>query len=247
MTKGPSSMTQRSFGGRWAKTVSVITICLGFLGAIAFWNLQRGTLQQTTLLIRPPEKIERLTFGYNEALADLLWIRVLQNFDSCGRDGRAEDRDYKKGVNLTQLPVCNNSWVFQMIDAITNLSPRFFAAYYFGGLNLSYLVNDIEGAEKIYAKGLVAFPNDLRLLFSAAYHMLENVKDKPRAAHLMLQAAQAGAPTYFMEVAARLFDSGGRKKFAIRQLEKFLEEVPPEDKFRAKLEARLKQLRDGDK
>jgi hypothetical protein len=195
------------------------------------------------LLVRPPENIQRMTFGYDELLSDLLWIRVIQNFDSCGKDGYVETRDYSKGVKLNDLEPCNYSWVYQMIRAITDLSPEFYTAYYYGGLNLSYLVRDIEGAKEIYNRGIERFPGNVPLLFSAAYHMLAEVKDESAAAVLLLRAAKAGAPSHIMDIATKLFSKEGRRIYAENQLKAFIANLDEDDPFRKKLESRLEALR----
>ncbi len=78
-----------------------------------------------------------------------------------------------------------------------------------GGLALSVLVSDINGASKIFDKGVKAFPHDWNLLYKAGYHYLYEVKDKKRAAELLLQSFQNGGPFWLASLANRLYvDSG---------------------------------------
>lgn len=147
-------------------------------------------------LMAPPPGIERFTFGYEEVSADLLWIRTLQDFDYC-------EKSLSEGVCI------NNSWLYHMLDAVTNLAPHFRIPYAAGGLALTVLISDIEGATKIFDKGVVAFPHDWPLLYRAAYHYLYEVKDKKRAADLLIQAGQNGAPPWVFSLAGRLYSDNG--------------------------------------
>ena len=71
---------------------------------------------------------------------------------------------------------CNEGWVYHMLDRITDFSPRFLYAYVHGGLLLSIVVDDREGARQIFEKGLKAFPDHYNLNYHAAYHYLAEVK-----------------------------------------------------------------------
>lgn len=212
--------------------------------AVFYLNYKHPYAPSSTLLVNPPPNLKLLDFGYSEVIADSMWIRVIQNFDACGKNGIAEVYDFTKGVDLAAIPVCDFSWVYQMVNSISDLAPRFYNAYYYGGMNLSYFVNDVKGAARIYEKGLRQFPGDLRLLFSAAYHMLEQVKDEKKASVLLFQAAKAGAPSFFMGLAAKLFSKDGRNAYAQEQLEKYIQDLPEDDAFHERLDERLRLLKE---
>ncbi len=152
-------------------------------------------------LIAPPVIISHLSFGYKETLGDVLWIRAIQDFDFC---------DKPLGQNLC----INNTWLFKMLDAITELSPNFRIPYAAGGLALTVLVSDYDGATKIFDKGVKAFPHDWPILYRAAYHYLYEVKDKKRAAELLIQAGQNGAPPWVFTLAGRLYSDSGELDLA---------------------------------
>lgn len=152
-------------------------------------------------LIPPPPHIERFTFGYQEVIADTLWIRALQDFDYC---------DSKIAENVCR----NNSWLFQMLDSITNLSPNFRIPYAAGALALTVLITDVDGATKIFEKGVKAFPHDWPLLYRAAYHYLYEVNDKKRAAELLIEAGKHGAPSWVFSLASRLYTDSGKVDLA---------------------------------
>jgi hypothetical protein len=144
--------------------------------------------------LAPPKYIEQLSFGFKESIADSLWIRSIQGFDYC---------DFNKSVCV------ENSWLFKMLDAVTNLSPDFRIPYATGGIVLDVLRSDILGATKIFEKGVKAFPKDWTISYRAAYHYLYEVKDKKRAAELLIQAGKSGAPNWVFSLAGRLYSDDG--------------------------------------
>ncbi len=154
-----------------------------------------------SLFIAPPKNINRLTFGLKDVITDSLWIRAIQGLDSC---------DKSIGKNLCQ----NESWLYKMIDAITELSPEFRIPYAAGSLALTILISDIDGATKIFEKAAKAFPKDWPMLYRAAYHYLYEVKDKKRAAELLVQAGKSGAPNWVFSLAGRLYSDDGELQLA---------------------------------
>lgn len=162
-------------------------------------------------LIPPPPHLERFSFGYQEVIADTLWIRALQDFDYC---------DSKIADNVCR----NNSWLFLMLDSITNLSPNFRIPYAAGALALTVIITDIDGATKIFDKGVKAFPNDWPLLYRAAYHYLYEVNDKKRAAELLIAAGKNGAPPWVFSLAGRLYSDSGKVDLAKALLEQMIRE-----------------------
>lgn len=154
--------------------------------------------------------IERISFGYQEVIADTLWIRAIQDFDYCEQE-------------IAKRICKNNSWLYKMLDAITKLSPNFRIAYAAGGLALTVIISDIDGATQIFDKGVKAFPNDWPILYRAAYHYLYEVNDKEHAARLMKQAADNGAPAWLYALAGRLYSDSGHLELAERILQEMIE------------------------
>ncbi|WP_374030225.1 tetratricopeptide repeat protein [Bdellovibrio bacteriovorus] len=188
------------------------SILLGILALLCIaFTTSIKSLEATEVrrLIPPPPMIERMSFGYQEALADLLWIRSLQDFDYC------EEK-------VSELACRNNSWLYQMIDAVTNLSPHFRLPYAAGALALTIIISDIDGATKIFDKGVKAFPKDWPILYRAAYHYLYEVKDKKRAAELLIQAGENGAPNWVFTLAGRLYSDSGHLELAESLLQEMI-------------------------
>ena len=156
--------------------------------------------------VAPPRGLEHFHFGFRYAMADLFWIRALQDFDFC-----EEKLDSQ---------ICRGrGWLYQTLDVVTTLDSQFRTAYSAGGLALSVLVSDIEGASKIFDRAVVAFPDDWILLYKAAYHALYEEKDTLKAAGLMERAARRGAPDWVFSLAGRLYSDSGRRELGLRLLD----------------------------
>ncbi|WP_374079017.1 tetratricopeptide repeat protein [Bdellovibrio bacteriovorus] len=182
----------------------VPSILLGILALVLLATSQShvdGNSFRPTNFVAPPPLIERFSFGFHESIADALWIRTLQDFDYC---------EQKIAENVCK----NESWLFKMLDAVTTLSPNFRMPYAAGALALTIIISDIDGATKIFDKGVAAFPNDWAILYRAAYHYLYEVKDKKRAAELLVRAAQNGAPPWLYSLAGRLYSDSGHLELA---------------------------------
>lgn len=174
-----------------------------------YQNVFRVQVQRPFLA--PPMMMERFSFGYNEVMADLLWIRSIQDFSYC-------EQEIAKNVCM------NNSWLYKMLDTVTNLSPHFRIPYSSGALALTIIITDVDGATKIFEKGVKAFPKDWPILYRAAYHYLYEVKDKKRAAELLTQAGENGAPPWVFTLAGRLYSDSGHLDLAEALLAEMIRE-----------------------
>lgn len=162
-------------------------------------------IRQKKNLIPPPPHLEYFSFGFQSVIADNLWIRTIQDFDYC-----------EKEVSKSRCQ--RNSWLYLMLDAITNLSPDFKAAYVDGGVALSVVISDAEGATKIYEKGLRIFSDDFALLYRAGLHAYYDEKNLKKAADLYLKAArlQGLQGTWLYSLASRLYTDAGQKEVAYK-------------------------------
>ncbi len=154
----------------------------------------------------PPAGIEHFQFGFQESTADALWIRVIQDFDFC--------------EELAGEKICKGSgWVYQIIHSISRLSPHFRDAIYFGGLMLTVVVNDIEGASKIFNRAVELFPDDWPILYAAAYQAMVEEKDQPKAGRLLQAAASHGAPAWVYALATKMYMEAGQQEMGERLYE----------------------------
>jgi len=190
-------------------------------------------------LIPPPKGITHFTFGYDEVMGDSLWLRLIQDFSVCenAKDGVA----HVEGRTSTE-PMCKQSWVYQMLNSITDLAPKWRLPYATGAIMLSVVVDDREGASRIFEKGLVHFPNDYNLNYRAAYHFLWEEKVPEKAAKYLMRAAQAGGPSWMYALAGKIYSEEGQLDLAIQVVEDGLKERADE-KTLHRLETRLAELK----
>lgn len=161
----------------------------------------KGLLEKPRDLLSPPPGLEHFTFGHKDVVADFFWVRAIQDFDYC-------DQPVAKNVCV------GKSWLFRMLDSITELSPKFRMPYATGAIALSVMVSDVEGAAKIFDKGAREFPDDWRILYRAAYHYLYEVKDKRKAADLFVKAGRTGAPPWVFSLAGGLYNDTNDREAA---------------------------------
>lgn len=196
--------------------------------------------------IAPPKYLTRMSFGYREMIADSLWLRVIQDIGTCDQKLNSKNGESivtKDEVNpsfakakpviddqVTQMldsalpPAnCEKGWVYQMIDAITDLAPKFDLVYRVGATILSVVVDDREGARLLFEKGVKRFPEDWSLAYRAGYHYLYEIRDTTRAAELLEHAGRIGAPPWVFSLAARLYTDLGKAELGITILEDALQ------------------------
>lgn len=212
----------------------------------------------------PPPYIEKFAFGYHEIMADILWLRVIQDFDVCNKPQatKFEDPNHKhfliadENVNPVSKEIferldkadvarkknCDMSWPYFMMDAATNLSPLFRIVYVTGGVTLSVIVEDFAGASLLFDKG-VSQIRDWNLYYRAAYHFLYDVKDYAKAARLLDEAVEMGAPSWVRSLAARLLTLAGQAELAISVLEKYLDTIQDHPKAIEDVEKRINALK----
>lgn len=191
-------------------------------------------------LVAPPPGIERFSFGYRETVADILWLRLLQDSSICenAKDGVARPAD----VSMEAEPLCKMGWVYRMVDSITSLALRWGLPYRIGGVLLSVMVNDRLGASLILEKGMKAFPYDYSLHYTAAYHYIYEDKKPQRAAEVLMVAAQNGGPGWFYSLAGKLYSEAGQAELGIIAIEDALK-VNKDPKVEERLKWRLKELK----
>jgi hypothetical protein len=182
-------------------------------------------------LTPPPPYLKYYSFGFNESLADSLWLRYIQDLQKCRLFGHIGEKK----------TTCDRGWSFQMLDEITDLAPKFRMPYSVGPLSLSVLVDDYDGAGILFEKAIKAFPNDWQILYKAAYYYIYDKKDPMRAAHLLLQAQKNGGPEWLALLASKLYDRSGQLVLGITTLKSYLEQIR-DPAIRKRVEHRLARL-----
>lgn len=187
----------------------------------------------------PQKSVLQFTFGYNEVYSDSLWIRLLQDYGVCEQK-RIPEGGVRIGKN--RVADCEFGWSYQMLELISELTPRNRLAHKLGPMMLSVIVDDRAGATKIYEKSLQRFPGDAEIFYEAGYHFMLEEEDLDRAADLYKKAADLGGPEWLYSLASTLHRKQGRLKVARQVLINYLESSPEDERSRNKALSRLKEI-----
>lgn len=198
----------------------------------------------------PPEHIEYFHFGFRDSLADSLWLRWIQDSDACqtyegfeGPETTPIDPEVRKGLlDNPRHKICDGSWGFKMLDAVTRLSPRFFMPYLTGAATLAVLIEDYTGATVLFERGLNYYPDDWQLLYLAAYHYQFDLKDPAKAAEYLLRAADAGGKPWFRSLASRLLTKAGQLELGLNALRAYRKTQENDPKALKEIDERIQAL-----
>ena len=186
-----------------------------------------GALQPTAQTFRYLPKGDYLrlgSLGYNQLIADLLWLKAVQVMGDRG----AEQRDAE--------------WLYQAFDAITTLDPKFDYVYQLGGVFLGVLSGRADLAVQLLAKGTRENPDLWRLQFYLGFNEFYYLGHFKEAAEAMAQAAALpGRPDYVQMLAARLYAEAQEPGLALEFLGRMYEESKDEQ-VRAQLLVRMKEV-----
>lgn len=189
--------------------------------------------------ITPPKEIKYFHFGQAMLMADLLWIRWIQNIEQCDA---VQTKPLILGkVQQYPLQPCSNAWGTQMLDRITLLDPQFYSAYVLGATVTSVLVEDKGHLDEVFVRGVENFPKDWLIPYRAAYNALFVMNDKAKAADYLSIAGLNGAPTWVLSMASRLYTEEGAYELGIRSLEELLKQSEDQE-YKDKIEQKLKAL-----
>lgn len=207
------------------KSILGILVSITWLSSHVFFSKSYDRFQDP--YIPPPKAIQYLTAGFKVQTADAFWLRAVQDFDYCSK---------KLAENVCE----GNSWLFSVLDLSSTLDSRLEPVMYqAGGLALSILVGDVEGAAKIFERGTRVYPSNWQLIYGAAYHALYEEKNKKKASKFYLRAFENGAPPWTQVLAARLASDEGDSEFAERILEDMIAQNKDENlvkRLKTKLE-----------
>ncbi len=230
--------------------VLILIICVGALRLIP---QAPPVVAADNTFLYPPGTLKHFSLGYQNTMADSLWVRVIQDLTVC--DQLAADADLtpyyvKHDTTLDSILTdaerrksrCSQGWVYHMISAIVDLSPQFRSAYSVGAIMLSVLVDDKKGASDIFDRGMKVFPKDWILAYRAAYHELFEMGNLQKAASLLKIAGENGAPKWVFQLAARLYEKDGQVYLGLSVLQDALK-TAQDPAHKAKIESRIAELK----
>ena len=201
----------------------LIAVSIGVLHVpLNHWINSKPKLQQLTYLPNG-EYLRRASLGCRELAADLLWLQAIQVM---GQRNVSEQE---------------GRWLYQAIDTLTTIDPKFVRAYEAGSHALCTLVVLPKESNQLLEKGIRHNPQEWRLPFLLGINYYFEFADDEKAAESMALAARLpGAPENLARLAAKLFVSAKSPQQAVEFLAKVYEETTDEN-VRQLLENRLKE------
>ena len=215
-----------TFPSRLLRLIIVLT-CGAVVAAFAEPPARRRAESGRPLLPRV-EFLRILGASQHSLVTDYYWLQMLQSIG-----GAWSEQEYRD--------------VYDYANLVTDLDPRLYHAYTFGGLTISYnrgretWVNTDESTA-MFEKGLKFFPHDDPLKLYLAYNLTYFRHDYRRAGHLLQEvAANPRAPPYVGALATRLLAQSGEIDAGLA-LAQTLEQTAPDEETRAAFAKRVKQI-----
>lgn len=130
--------------------------------------------EKILMLSDRPEVTRTLALGFDNLVADLLWIRGIQYFG--GNFSTLDDPEKKRGM-------------MNLLDNLVGLDPHFTAAYQFGGFVINESMRDPEAAVNFLIDGSENNPDSWKLPFDAGFIAFYQLKDYEVAKQLFIRSA----------------------------------------------------------
>lgn len=170
------------------------------------------------------ETLRVAVLGYEQVVADLLWIQAIQ---AMGERKVSEEAGH---------------WIYHVLDVITTLDPRFVRVYEAGGIALVTLVVMPNESNRLLEKGIRYNPEVWQLPFYLGFNYYFEFHDDRKAAEYIARASRLpGAPAYLVSLAARLYVSARTPQDAIDFLAQTYAQTA-DDNVKRVLEQRLKEV-----
>lgn len=168
-------------------------------------------LDESLTYIPSGKYLKPVVLDFDEAVADLLWVRGMIYF----ADAYLNKRSYK--------------WLSHIVDVVTTLNPRLHQAYEFAGVVLTKEKHELPKTLRILDRGIEQFQNDWKLRLYAAMGQLALDSNYARAAELLKPvASQEDVPGHIKTMCAKLIDKGGNRRVALAFLvDRYVESSNP--------------------
>lgn len=200
---------------------AVASIVVGLLAAAGTWQAGPAVDQTRTArhrdatfhFVPDPEQTRMAATGFEEVLADLMWVRAVLAFGDAA-EGHAEAE--------------TSRWLRTMVDTVNTLDPTWRTAYYYGGVTLRVL-GDLDGSDEVFERGAKALPEEAFFPFSIGMNAFLYRKDPVTAADWLAEAARRkNAPRWYHSAAASMKQRGGSIDAGLQYLRDQLETTTDE-------------------
>lgn len=204
------------------KKVLILTLCC-WMAAVAVNYLTRKLypvpIQEEIRFVPQSEVVEILSMDHEGLAADLIFIQVVLNTGSL----------MWKPLRIS----FDSQWNYRMMDLVTRLDPKFYAAYLFSAMGLIHNFSDVKLARPILERGMRVFPQNWELPFWIGYGHHVYLEDYKTASEFFWRAAHLpGAPKSFLSLLLSSIKKGGSYEQGIWVLETLIKNTADENKKR---------------
>jgi hypothetical protein len=163
---------------------------------------REATALQDVLWIPSADTVKRMSLGYSGLLADIYWTRVVQYFGGRHSAGAMHYESLEPLLNIA-----------------TELDPKLFPAYEFGGVFLAQRppqgAGDPQAAANLVEKGIRNNPDSWRLYYSLGFIYWMEMKDLSKASDAFERGSKVpGAHPWMAVMAAALAQHAGERQTA---------------------------------
>ncbi|TKB76778.1 MAG: hypothetical protein E8D45_05695 [Nitrospira sp.] len=203
-------------------------VALGLLvvAALSLVEAQRPAHRRAAELAFLPkgEYLKVAVLGYRQAVADLIWIKVVQH------------------LGERKPSIQSYLWAYHAADVLTDLDPKFAMVYQSVGTILGVWADRPEESIAILTKGMQHNPTVWELPFYVGYDYFY-VLNQPGAAAKYFQIASElpGAPEYLPRLAARMSVEVGDHDAALEFLQRLYAQTKDE-RLREGLQRRILEV-----
>lgn len=167
-------------------------------------------IDDALIFLPRPDTIRVAASGFDETVADFLWIRAVLLF------GDRFDSDRSQAWRL---------WLAGMLTTISTLDPAWPSVYHYGGAMLR-VVGEVDASSTLFQRCTEAIPDDGWCAFSLGMNHYLYRKDVAEAQRWIHEASQKpGAPGWWSSAAARMTSSTGAIGTAIDYVDSQLAEA----------------------
>ena len=204
-----------------------MNVFLLFMSVVGLFMIKPELGEIRSKHLPPPATLDKTHFGFNLALADLLWLTFIQKSFDCSR--------YKSPDN------CAERWPFKVLDEASQLDPKFKVLYLHGAVHLSVINDDHQGAADLFDRAFTKINDSWVLYYRAAYIESIELGNKEKAADYLVKASNLGAPPWTKSLASKLYTELGQIELSYRTLKDLYDKTTFEPR-RVELKERLEKL-----
>lgn len=173
---------------------------------------------EDTAYIIPSPILKITALEYKGLASDLMFLRSIVFF------GSTLEREKTSAVKESEW-----AWIYNTLNASTDLDPYFFDPYYFGQAQMTWGVNMIRETNALLEKGTSYRDWDWMLPFFIGFNHFYFLQENDKASEYLMEASKRpGASSMLASLATRLAYKGSRTENAIIFLRQILKDTTDE-------------------